>query len=96
MGGRSATQMGAPMTAQSIEIEALEVGDDRQKGSIERQRSGQRCRHRMLCHAPGVGSRGGHADYAACVALRLGPRPSIASRCRTVRSLLSEGASEIR
>jgi hypothetical protein len=96
MGGRFTAQMGAPLTAQPIEIEALEVGDDRQNGSIERQRSGQRCRHWMLRHAPGVGLRGGHADYAARVAFCLGPRPSIASRCRTVRSPLSEGASAIR
>ena len=96
MGRRFAAQMGAPLTAQPIEIEALEVGNDRQKGSIERQRSARRWRHRSIRRPPGVGSRGGHADYAACVALRLGPRLSIASRCRTVRSLLSEGASEIR
>ena len=44
MGGRFATQMGAPLTVQPIEIEALEVGNDRQKGSIERQRSARRCR----------------------------------------------------
>jgi hypothetical protein len=39
MGGRFASQMGAPLTAQPIEIEDLEVGNDRQRGSIERQRS---------------------------------------------------------
>ena len=39
MGGRFAAQVGAPLTAQPIEIEALKVGNDRQKGGIERQRS---------------------------------------------------------
>ena len=45
-------------------------------------------RHRTLRRLPRVGSRTGHADYAACVAFCLGPRLSIASRCRTVRSPL--------
>ena len=70
------------------EIEALKIGNDRQNGGIERQRSARRCRPRTLRRLPGVGSRAGHADYAACVAFRLGPRPSITSRCSTVRSPL--------
>jgi hypothetical protein len=61
MGGRFAPQVGAPLTAQPIEIEALEVGNDRQKGSIERQRSARRCRHWTLRRLPGVGARVGHA-----------------------------------
>jgi hypothetical protein len=86
MGRRFAAQVGAPLTAQPIKIEALKIGNDRQKGSIERQRSAQRCRHWTLRRPPGVRARAGHADYAGCVAFRLGPRPSIASRCSTVRS----------
>jgi hypothetical protein len=31
--------VGAPLAAQPIEIKALKVGDDRQNGGIERQRS---------------------------------------------------------
>ena len=88
MGRRFAAQVGAPLTAQPIEIKALKIGNDRQNGGIERQRSVRRCRHRPLRRLPGVGARAGHADYAACVAFCLGPRPSIASRCRTVRSPL--------
>ena len=88
MGGRFAAQMGAPLTAQPIEIEALEVGNDRQNTGVERQRNARRWRRRLLRRPPGVGSRAGHADYAACVPLRLGPQPSIASRSRTVRSPL--------
>jgi hypothetical protein len=42
MGGRFAPQAGAPLTAQPIEIEALEVGNDRKKRSTERQRSARR------------------------------------------------------
>ena len=86
MGGRFATQMGAPLTAHPIEIEALEVADDRMKGSIERQQSGRRRGNRSIRRPPGVGARAGHADYTASIAFRLGPRPSTASRCRTVRS----------
>ena len=36
MGGGFAAQMGAPLTAQPIEIEALEVGDDRQTDVIDK------------------------------------------------------------
>jgi hypothetical protein len=90
------TQMGAPLTAQPMEIEALEVSDDRQKGSIQRQQSARRWRRRSLPRPPGACSRGGHADYAACIAFRLGPRPSIASRSRSGRSPRSAGTSEIR
>jgi hypothetical protein len=88
MGGRFAAQVGAPLTAQPIEIKALKIGNDRQNGGVERQRSARRCHHPRLRCLPGVGSRTGHADYAACVAFCLGPRPSIASRCSTVRSPL--------
>jgi anaerobic selenocysteine-containing dehydrogenase len=42
MGRRFAAQVGAPLTAQPIEIEALKVGNDRQNGGIERQRSARR------------------------------------------------------
>jgi hypothetical protein len=43
--------MGAPLTTQPIEIEALEVGNDRQNGSIERR------------EAPGVSAT---VRFAAC------------------------------
>jgi hypothetical protein len=95
MGGRFAPQVGAPLTAQPIEIKAIKIGNDRQKGSIERQRSARRWRHRSLRCPPGVGARGS-AHYAACVALRSGLLPSIAPRRRTARSSLSARASEIR
>jgi hypothetical protein len=96
MGGRFAPQMGAPLTAQPIEIEALEVGNDRQKGSIERQRSARRRPHWTLRRTPGVGARVGHAHYAACIALRFGLRPSIASHCSAARFPSQVEASEIR
>jgi hypothetical protein len=88
MGRRFAPQMGAPLTVQPIEIQTLKIGNNRENGSIERQRSARRRRHWTVRCAPGVGARRGHADYAACIAFRLGPRPSIALRCRTVRSPL--------
>src|ERR1700687_389839 len=72
MGGRFAAQMGAPLTAQPIEIEALEVGNDRQKGSIERQRSARRWRRRSLPRLPGVGARGSCRLRRSC-RLLLGP-----------------------
>jgi hypothetical protein len=81
MGGRFAAQVGAPLTAQPIEIEALKIGNDRQNGGIERQRSARRCRHWTLRRLPGVGARASHADYAAWVAFCLGSQPSTASLC---------------
>jgi hypothetical protein len=77
MGRRFAAQVGAPLTAQPIEIEALKVGNDRQNRGVERQPSARR----RLLRLPGVGLRTGHADYAACVAFCSGPRPPIGSRC---------------
>ena len=41
MGRRFAAQVGAPLTAQPIEIKAPKIGNDRQNGGIERQRSAQ-------------------------------------------------------
>ena len=73
MGGRFAAQVGASLTAQPIEIKAPKMGNDRENGGIERQRSAQRCRHRTLRRVPGAGARGGHADYAAYVAFCLDP-----------------------
>jgi hypothetical protein len=37
--GRLAAHMGAPMTAQSIEIMAVEIGHNRQNADVERRRS---------------------------------------------------------
>jgi hypothetical protein len=85
MGRRFAPQVGAPLTALPIEIEALKIRNDGQNGGIERQRSARPWRHWSLRRPPGVGARRS-PGYAACIAFRLGPRPSIASRCRTVRS----------
>ena len=89
-------QMGTPLMAQPIEIEAFEVADDRLKGSIERQQSGRRRGHRPIRRPPGMGARASHADYAACIAFRLGPRLSIAACCKTVLSPRYAGPSEIR
>ena len=86
MGGRFAAEVDAPLTAQPIEIEAIKIGNDPQNRGIERRRGARGRRHLTLRCLPGVGSRAGHLDYAACVAFRLNPRPSIASRGSTVRS----------
>ena len=79
-------RMGAPLMAHPIKVEALEVADDRLKGSVKRQRSACRWRHQLIRRQPGVGSRAGHADYAASLAFRWGRRLSTAECCRTVRS----------
>ena len=73
MGGRFAAQVGAPLTAQPIEIEALKIGNDRQNGGIERQRSARRCRHRTLRRLPGVGARAGSCRLRRLRRLLLGP-----------------------
>ena len=96
MGRRFAAQMGAPLMAHPIEVEALEVADDRLKGSVKRQQSGRRWRHQLIRRPPGVGSRASHADYAASIAFRLGQRLSTAACCRTVRPPRYAGPSEIR
>jgi hypothetical protein len=62
MGWRFAAQVGALLTAQRIEIEALKIRNDRENGGIERQRSARRRRHWTLRRLPGVGARRGHAD----------------------------------
>ena len=93
MGGRFAAQMGAPLTAQPIEIEALEIGDDRRTEAS----SGS--------EAPGVVAIGRFAtrlEFARAEVIRLrrlphlplGPRPSIAAHGSTVRSPLSADAPE--
>src|SRR5271166_3135848 len=80
MGRRFAAQMGAPLTAQSIEIATLEIRHHRQNRDIARQRSPRRCRHRTLRCLPGFGFRAAHADHAARFVLGLGSRrPSLAS-----------------
>src|ERR1700677_712777 len=84
MGGRFAPQLGAPLTAQSIEIEALEVGDDRQQRSTERQRPAGRWRRRALRRPPGVIARVGQVamPLASPSAWAGGPRPwRAAVRC---------------
>ena len=65
MGRRFAAQMGAPLTAQSIEIASLEIRHHRQNRDIARQRSPRRCRHRTLRYQPGFGFCAAHADQAA-------------------------------
>ena len=65
MGRRFAAQMGARLTAQSVEIAALETRHGRQNGDIARQRSPRRFRHRTLRCLPGFGFRAAHADHAA-------------------------------
>ncbi len=80
MGRRFAAQMGAPLTAQSIEIAALEIRHDRQNRAIARQRSPRRCRHRTLRCLPGFGFRAAHADHAARFVLGLGSRRRSAAR----------------
>ena len=62
------------LTAQSIEIAALEIRHDRQNRDIARQRSPRRCRHRTLRCLPGFGFRAAHADQAARFVLGLGSR----------------------
>src|SRR5271157_2533533 len=97
MGRRFAAQMGAPLTAQSVEIAALEIRHDRQYGDIARQRSPRRCRHRTLRCLPGFGFRAAHADHAARFVLGLGSRrPPTASVWTATRSPLSAEAPEIR
>jgi hypothetical protein len=58
---------------QAIEIQALKIGNDRQNGGIERQRSARRWRHRTLRRLPGVGARAGHSDLRRLRRLLLGP-----------------------
>ena len=96
MGRRFAAQMGAPLTAQSIEIAALEIRHDRQNGDIARQRSPRRFRHRTLRCLPGFGFRAAHADHAARFVLRLGSRRPSTASVWTTRSPLPAGAPEIR
>ena len=84
MGRRFATQVGAPLTAQPIEIKALKIGNDRQNRGIERQRSLRCWRRRSLRRLPGAGARAGHADYVACVAFRWGSR--LRKECATERA----------
>src|SRR5271165_5797408 len=75
-----AAQMGAPLTAQSIELTALEIRHDRQNRDIARRGSPRCCRYRTLRYQPGLGFRAAHADHAARFVLRLGSRrPPIAS-----------------
>jgi hypothetical protein len=51
-GGGIAAQMGAPLTAHPIDIEAFEVSDDRWERSVERQRSAQCCRSGRFAGRP--------------------------------------------
>ena len=73
MGGRFAAQMGAPLTAHPIEIEAFEVADDRLKGSIERQQSGRRRGNRSIRRPPGIGARASSCRLRRFYRLPLGP-----------------------
>src|SRR5271166_3853068 len=96
MGRRFAAQMGAPLTAQSIEITALEIRHDRQNRDIARRGSPRCCRHRTRRYQPGLGFRAAHADHAARFALGLGSRrPPTSSVWTATRSPLSAGAPEI-
>jgi hypothetical protein len=64
MGRRLATQMGAPLSAQPIEIVTLKTRHDGERWSMERQRS----HRRYLCRLLRLSARGwlaSHADHAA-------------------------------
>ena len=96
MGRRFAAQMGAPLTAQSIEIASLEIRQHRQNRDIARQRGPRGFRHRTLRCLPGFGFRAAHADHAARFVLRLGSRRPSTASVWTTRSALPAGAPEIR
>ncbi len=74
MGRRFPAQIGAPLTAQSIEVASLEIRHHRQNRDIARQRSPRRRRYRALHCMPGFGFRAVHADHATRFVLRLGSR----------------------